>query len=251
MSSDEVLSHFGVLDDLIQVIYQGFDRFVILSKVDDSNWTTYVGLKGSGSWWRGSWSAKDILHIAGSGSTLIVLEAFADKLAQAFIQGDLSIGNWASNKVTNLNLIFGAKSKTPLQVPLVELKPQEVAVFASTIFIEIALEAQSRKCRLNPSPFASVSAVSEASHTATAAPVSMSRSRVAAASSPDLESQRRIKTLETELALSKEKKGKSPPNESGSKPSTTAVRPPKGASLANPNKKARKYQALEFESDEE
>lgn len=28
-------------------------------------------------------------------------------------------------------------------------------------------------------------------------------------------------------------------------------RPLKGASLANPNKKARKYQALEFESDEE
>ena len=26
---------------------------------------------------------------------------------------------------------------------------------------------------------------------------------------------------------------------------------PKGASLANPNKKARKYQAVEFESDEE
>ena len=26
---------------------------------------------------------------------------------------------------------------------------------------------------------------------------------------------------------------------------------PKGASLANPNKKARKYQAIEFESDEE
>jgi hypothetical protein len=30
-----------------------------------------------------------------------------------------------------------------------------------------------------------------------------------------------------------------------------APRPLKGASLANPNKKARKYQAIEFESDEE
>jgi len=29
------------------------------------------------------------------------------------------------------------------------------------------------------------------------------------------------------------------------------VRPHKGASLANPNKKARKYQAIEFESDDE
>jgi hypothetical protein len=32
---------------------------------------------------------------------------------------------------------------------------------------------------------------------------------------------------------------------------TPAARPLKGASLANPNKKARKYQAIEFESDEE
>jgi hypothetical protein len=31
----------------------------------------------------------------------------------------------------------------------------------------------------------------------------------------------------------------------------TAPRPLKGASLANPNKKARKYEAIEFESDEE
>jgi len=35
-------------------------------------------------------------------------------------------------------------------------------------------------------------------------------------------------------------------------PSTEpVVRPHKGASLANPNKKARKYQAIEFESDDE
>jgi hypothetical protein len=31
--------------------------------------------------------------------------------------------------------------------------------------------------------------------------------------------------------------------------SVAAKRPPKGASLANPNKKARKYQELEFEDD--
>ena len=30
-----------------------------------------------------------------------------------------------------------------------------------------------------------------------------------------------------------------------------AARPHKGASLANPNKKARKYQAVEFASDDE
>ena len=33
--------------------------------------------------------------------------------------------------------------------------------------------------------------------------------------------------------------------------SSSAARPVKGASLANPNKKARKYQAVEFESDDD
>lgn len=57
----DILSHFGGLDELIQVIYQGFERFIILSGVNESAWTVYVGLKGpEGRWWRGSWSARDI-----------------------------------------------------------------------------------------------------------------------------------------------------------------------------------------------
>jgi hypothetical protein len=57
----DVLSHFGELDELIQVIYQGFDRFIVVSAVNESSWTVYVALKGPGGrWWRGSWSARDI-----------------------------------------------------------------------------------------------------------------------------------------------------------------------------------------------
>lgn len=57
----DVLSHFGGLDELIQVVYQGFERFIVLSAVNESSWTVYVGLKGpEGRWWRGSWSARDI-----------------------------------------------------------------------------------------------------------------------------------------------------------------------------------------------
>ena len=57
----DVLSHFGELDELIQVIYQGFDRFIVLSTVAESSWTICLGLKGpEGRWWRGSWSARDI-----------------------------------------------------------------------------------------------------------------------------------------------------------------------------------------------
>jgi hypothetical protein len=65
--------------------------------------------------------------------------------------------------------------------------------------------------------------------------------------------QRKIKSLETELAHVKAKKAKSksPSSEAEPKPSATNTRPPKGASLANPHKKARKYQAVEFESDDD
>ena len=60
----DVLSHFAKLDELIQIVYQGFDRFVVLSHVNESAWTIHLALKGpAGRWWRGSWSAQDIHHI--------------------------------------------------------------------------------------------------------------------------------------------------------------------------------------------
>lgn len=64
--SSAVLAHFGVLDELIQIIYQGFERFVLLSKIDDEteSWTVHLGLQGpEGRWWRGRWLEKDILHL--------------------------------------------------------------------------------------------------------------------------------------------------------------------------------------------
>jgi hypothetical protein len=85
-------------------------------------------------------------------------------------------------------------------------------------------------------------------------------------SSSELKAQAEIKALKAEL--DKEKKRIKSPTESAASEfckrrvvnvfllgpfteSATAPRPLKGASLANPNKKARKYQAIEFESDEE
>jgi hypothetical protein len=63
MSSD-TLAHFGCLDELIQVVYQGVYRFLVLSNVDDEKWTVHLGLSGAdGRWWRGSWFEADILQI--------------------------------------------------------------------------------------------------------------------------------------------------------------------------------------------
>lgn len=61
----DTLSHFGSLDELVQVVYQSFSRFVVLSKVDDESWTVHLGLSGpEGRWWRGAWGEEDILQLA-------------------------------------------------------------------------------------------------------------------------------------------------------------------------------------------
>ncbi|KAH7925934.1 hypothetical protein BV22DRAFT_1088096 [Leucogyrophana mollusca] len=248
MSSD-VLSHFGVLDELIQLIYQGFDKFVVLSKVDNSAWTVYLGLQGTeGRWWRGSWSAKDILHIAGSKSSPKLLEGFADKLADTIVQGDLAVGNWSAEDGADISLTLGPTSKKPLHIPMTELPPAEAAAHATTVLTAIALQAQSRKCRLNPSSSFSPSVSAEPPRTTSASPKKIPSVPAPEPLASDQEAQQKIKALEAELALAKKAKSRSPPSELSK---TTAPRPPKGASLANPNKKARKYQALEFESDEE
>jgi hypothetical protein len=86
--------------------------------------------------------------------------------------------------------------------------------------------------------------------------------------STDVQAQDEIKALRTELDKQK-KRMVSPPETSSnsskcvydidmhtplkdkSAENVPVPRPLKGASLANPNKKARKYEAIEFESDEE
>lgn len=60
-----VFDDFGPLDERIQVIYQGIDRFVVLSNVDfvDESWTVYVALADKGRWWRTTRGAKEVEHI--------------------------------------------------------------------------------------------------------------------------------------------------------------------------------------------
>lgn len=60
-----VFDDFGPLDERIQVIYQGTDRFVVLSNVDfvDESWTVCVALADKGRWWRTTWGAKEVERI--------------------------------------------------------------------------------------------------------------------------------------------------------------------------------------------
>ena len=62
--SMSIFDAFGPLDDLVQVIYQGPYRFVLLSRVDFDAivpcWHVYVGLADKGRWWKGKWEEKDV-----------------------------------------------------------------------------------------------------------------------------------------------------------------------------------------------
>ncbi|EJF57623.1 hypothetical protein DICSQDRAFT_91904 [Dichomitus squalens LYAD-421 SS1] len=294
MSDSDLLPHFTPLDELIQVVYQGSARFVVLSSVDDDNWTVHVGLTGDqGRWWLGRWTDKDVRNTVGRQTSSILLESFVENLANAFVQGNITVGDWSPATGADIELVIRTIAKTPIRIPLVELSAEEAAAYATKVFAEIALQAQSRRCRLHPSALSSstydippkaLSAGSsspgnkhirrtpspgpeppiETKHSSPQRAKNMEKGKererddIATGSSKkrkaELEAaEEKIQSLKVELAKTKRKQNAlmTTPAKLMPKNGAAAVSRAKGASLANPGKKARKYQALEFESDEE
>ena len=101
----DCLEHFGCLDELAQVVYQGFDRFVVLSNVEHDKWIVHLGLSGQeGRWWRGTLTNTDILKVVGSKPSTKVVEIFAERLADSFAQGELAIDNWSPDEGAKLRV---------------------------------------------------------------------------------------------------------------------------------------------------
>ncbi|KAJ7232776.1 hypothetical protein B0H12DRAFT_1144856 [Mycena haematopus] len=261
--STDVMSCFYALDELVQVIYQGMDKFVVLSDVADK-WNIHLGLTGpEGRWWRGSWGAADVRAIVGKSASQTLLESFAGKLAESIVDGELAV----TVEGERYKLTLGPASKKPMHVELREMSATEAAAYAADVFATIALSAQSRQARLNPStvfssvpsrpPPAASSSSSKPTTSEAKAPAeddgekkALRRIEKKATGSSDQKAQEEIKALKAELGRQQQKKRHASPEEIP-KAAAVAPRPLKGASLANPNKKARKYQALEFESDDE
>ncbi|KAI0329216.1 hypothetical protein GY45DRAFT_913537 [Cubamyces sp. BRFM 1775] len=272
MSSDsDALSHFTPLDELIQVIYQGSGRFVIISSVDEFSWTTHVGLTGDdGRWWRGRWTEKDVREVIGSKVSGFLLDSFVEKLSDTFVKGEISIGNWTAEKGAPIQLVLGTNAKTPIKMELVELLPEDAAAFATKVFVEIALQAQSRKCRLHPTlydaPAAAPALTEPSSHLRSHSPSGAKGKGKAsdAKSVSDARYKRKAEEAEEEIqALKAElEKAKRQQNAIMTSPSkllsvakakatpATATKA-RGVSLANPTKKARKYKPIEFASDDD
>lgn len=53
--------YFSALDELIQIVYQGSAKFVLMSRVDCTSWIVHLGLSGpEGRWWRGKWTDENV-----------------------------------------------------------------------------------------------------------------------------------------------------------------------------------------------
>ncbi|EPQ57671.1 hypothetical protein GLOTRDRAFT_115492 [Gloeophyllum trabeum ATCC 11539] len=272
MSEDTLLSHFTVLDDLIQVIYQGHLKFVVLSEADeDSGWCVHVGLTSrnkEGRWWRGRWTEGDVEKIIGSKKAMKVAEGLAQELKDAITSGFLSISNWSSSPGAEIDLTLSPTNKQQHSVSLTELSAAEAAAHAADVFFRIALQAQKRGCQLEPSaapalplptfePTRTKTLLNVA--TASGAP-SKSPRRVEPSSSMssmvDPETAKEIEQLKTRLAHAEAENAKGQKKPDGKFEAklkargVAAPRPPKGSSLANPNKRARKITKLEFEDSD-
>ncbi|KAI0082040.1 hypothetical protein K474DRAFT_1681735 [Panus rudis PR-1116 ss-1] len=253
---DDVLGYFNGLDELIQLIYQGAHKFVLLSSVDSTNWTLHLGLTGEGRWFKGKWTESDIHKFVGKSSSAILFESFADKLVHTITSGELYIGNWSSEKNANINLTLGPTAKTPIRIPMEELSAQEAAAYAAKVFADIALQAQSRGHRLSLTSNESSTIVKRHAKSHTREEVPRPQPLTHQPSLSEIRANEKIKELESQLA--KEKKKSAVAAEfssegllSQAKKAPPVARPMKGASLANPAKKARKFKELEFGSDDE
>jgi hypothetical protein len=56
--------YFSALDELIQIIYQGSAKFVLMSRVNHNAWDVHLGLSGTeGRWWGGKWTDEKVKSI--------------------------------------------------------------------------------------------------------------------------------------------------------------------------------------------
>ncbi|EKM80772.1 hypothetical protein AGABI1DRAFT_71284, partial [Agaricus bisporus var. burnettii JB137-S8] len=179
MASTDIMGNFSPMDELIQLIYQNIYQFVVMSSVTFDKWTVYVGMVGeAGRWWRGFWEERDVISVvvsiqsccisslskaiqflAGPNPTEKLLETFVDKLVECVVGGDLFLAGFSTERGAKIRLSFGTGSQRPVSMALEEIEAAEAAAHATNVFLEIALQAQSRKCRLHPSTFASTTSL--------------------------------------------------------------------------------------------
>ncbi|KAJ3922857.1 hypothetical protein F5877DRAFT_32708 [Lentinula edodes] len=261
------LAHFSSLDDVIQVIYHLNRQLFLLSKVQNDEWVLHIGLLGSDSrWWRGKWDEEDVLAVAGSKSSSDDLLEMSEKLLEYIVQGELFLSGWSKESTsfkarpfTSFTLILGPSSEKPSHFQLNEISAEDAACYAAEVFCSIARDAQARKCQLYGSSFAVAADVStthlnsKTVHNFSSVALPFVETVVPSSSESFANSGLGTSIKKREEPKSKRVAEQPAPSKrrKEQKEETQSPDPEASASLANPTKKARKYQAVQFDSDED
>jgi len=146
-----------------------------------------------------------------------------------------------------------------MTIDLIELSPSDAAAFATKEFLSIALEAQSRRCRLNPPAFGlpplepshpvKVSALNRGNDENRATTKRLVEPVFASAAES---SETRHESSKTKEDNSDQTPAPEPESKPVSKqPARKITAQPRTRGLGVPNKRARTVKAMEFGSDDE
>ncbi|KAI9442678.1 hypothetical protein H4582DRAFT_1930083 [Lactarius indigo] len=243
--------------------------FVLLTSLKPDAWFTGAG--GTGAW-----HAADVESLAKSDMSPTRVAVFAQRVAHTIVDREISITH--EDDFRDMKLVLGTRSKKPLRIPLSALDSQAASRFAFECFARVAQDAQTYGChiiRTHPGHIPDAHPDPEPQHTSplkrkrTLLQSSESLARLLAPaptqSTPDPDASGACGTSATRqgtrqdaaaaVALAAERE---PPGLGGtvdrlfsSRSAAPAVQRRPGASLANPNKAARKVTAVEFASDDE
>ena len=126
-TESELFDALTALDDLIQVIYQGAHRFVVISRLHlpysfsssslstepNSHWDIHLGHADKARWWRSRWKEEDIRHAVGSSASTTLIEAFADGVVKSVVSGELYVSGVSDPMAEDgIKVCFGGLRKT-------------------------------------------------------------------------------------------------------------------------------------------
>ncbi|KAF9512159.1 hypothetical protein BS47DRAFT_1097858 [Hydnum rufescens UP504] len=211
------------LHGLIQVIYQGDSRFILVSREDLIGWTLDLGLVGSArrKWWR---SVKQLDEV----------KELIDYIISGIAGGQLYIKGWKGDEIEELELAIYPASDNPLSFSLNAYTTGESEKLAEEILFEIGSQLRHHGSRFIP--LTSTKNMDNSSDT-------------------EKDASEEITQLRTDLAKSQEKVGTTqaalarfaPPKRVAS----SLPKLPKNLSKGNPLGKKRTIEQMEFESDSE
>jgi len=218
------------LHGLIQVIYQGDSRFVLVSREDLIGWTLDLGLIGSArrQWWR---SVKQLDEV----------KERIDYIISGITGGQLYIKGWKGNVIETLELAIHPASDNPLSFNLNACTTGESEKLAEEILFEIGSQLRQHGSRFVPSTSTKNMGNSSDTEEDTSKDITQLTIDLAKSQNVILNLKEKLGTIQAALARF------SPPKRVPSGLSKL----PKNLSKGNPLGKKRTIEKMEFESDSE